>query len=484
MLGFDSGIIYIVLAILAAIVVVGVIVGRYKVSSPSEAFVVSGARSKSGDITSSSRVVLGGGGVFVLPFLQHLYRVSLEQKQISFSVESAVSQSNILVTLTGVASIKVGGDEGAVRSAAQRFLGQQERIDEYTKEVLEGSLRAIVGTMTVDAINRERAKFASQVAEIAASDLGQQGLQIDTLQIKNVTTPESGYIVDLGRPEAAKVKQEAEIAEAKARQAAQEEAAKADIAIAEANRALELRNAEIQSETEAARANAAAAGPIAEATRRQEILAQERLAAERQAEVRERQLEAEVIKPADARAYETKVAAEAERDAEIARANAEAERIKVLGDAEAGATKAKGDAEAAAIKARSDAYENYPEAGVLDIALERMPAIVREAAAPIGAIDNLTVVSSDGMNSVSKGATSLLTETAATVKAVSGVDINSILSGATAGFAAGASKDKSNGETLAADAKQKAKTARETIADAKKPKDSDAPFFGDSDKTE
>ncbi len=472
---FDSGLIYIVLAVISAIVVVGVLLGRYKVSSPSEAFVVSGSRSAAAGIKTSSRVVLGGGGVFVVPFVQHLYRISLEQKQISFSVDSAVSENNILVNLTGVASIKIGGDEGSVRAAAQRFLGQQNRIDEYTKEVLEGSLRAIVGSMSVDAINRERAKFASEVAEVAASDLSQQGLLIDTLQIKNVTT-DSGYIEDLGRPEAAKVRQEAEVAEARARQTAQEAAASAEVAIAVANRELELKNAEIKEVTDAANAKANAAGPIAEATQRQLILDQERVAAQKKAEVVEKELESSVRKPADARAYDVRVTADAAREAQIAAATANAETVRLSGEADGSAIRARGDAEAAAIKARSDAYRDYPQAGVLDIALEGLPAVMAEAAKPLSAIDTLTVVSTDGMNKLTKDTAALLSQTTTTIKDMTGIDIAGMLAGA-AGGVAGALATGTGARPAAATTAEPARAARP----AKKAKVRPTVDPGDSD---
>lgn len=429
-----EGLVYVILAVVSAMVIIGVILGRYKVSSPSQAFVVSGSRSKQAGIKSSSRVVLGGGGVFVVPFVQHLYKISLEQKQISFTIESAVSENNILVNLTGVASIKVGGDEASVRAAAQRFLGQQDMIDDYTKEVLEGSLRAIVGAMTVDQINRERSRFASEVAEVAASDLSQQGLLIDTLQIKNVTT-DSGYIEDLGRPEAAKVRQEAEVAEARARQTAQEATAQAEVAIAEANRELELKQAEIKEVTDAARAKADAAGPIAEAYNRQLILDQERVAAEKRAEVVEQELESSVRKPADARAYDVKVTAEASREATIATATAEAEKVRLSGEAEGSAIRARGEAEAGAIKARSDAYRDFPDAGVLDIALKGLPAVVAEVAKPVGEIDQITIVSTDGMNKLTRDTTDLLSQTTTTIKDMTGIDVAALVGGAAAGLA-------------------------------------------------
>src|SRR5690606_3306690 len=134
------------------------------------------------------------------------------------------------------------------------------------------SLRAIVGRLTVEEIIRDRAAFATAVAEEAESSLTNQGLVLDTFQLQDIRA-EGDYLADLGRPEAARVKKEAAIAEARARQAAEQERLLAEEQIAVANRALALRKAEIQAETDAAAAEAAAAGPLAKAARDQEVLA-------------------------------------------------------------------------------------------------------------------------------------------------------------------------------------------------------------------
>lgn len=168
--------------------------------------------------------------------------------------------------------VKVGGTEDAIRAASQRFLGQQAEIDHFTQEVLAGSLRAIVGRLSVEEIIKDRAAFAREVAEEAESSLTNQGLVLDTFQLQDIQT-EGNYLRDLGRPEAARAEKEAAIAEAVARREAEEARIKAEEQVAIANRELELRKASIKAETDAAAANALAAGPIAKAARDQEVIA-------------------------------------------------------------------------------------------------------------------------------------------------------------------------------------------------------------------
>lgn len=313
----------VVLFVLLALVVVT----RYKVAGPSEAFIITGRRGKRSTDPETGRIstdntgqkVVVGGGVFVVPFVQQRYTLDLSSRHIPIAVRGAVTLRGIKANLEGVAIVKVGGNEDAIRAAAQRFLQQQDGIVGFTQEVLSGALRAIVGRMSVEDIIRDRAAFAGQVAEEAEASLSGQGLVLDAFQIQDITT-EGSYLEDLGRPEAARAKQEADIAEANARQAAEQARLKAEEEIAVAQRTLYLRQAEIKAETDAATAQANAAGPLADADRQQQILAEQEKVAERQAALTDRQLDTQVRKPADARRYQAEQEAEALRVARVKQA--------------------------------------------------------------------------------------------------------------------------------------------------------------------
>lgn len=344
-----------------AVVLVAFVISRIQVAGPNEAFIITGRKGKAGSGDTSGQKVVMGASVFVVPFVQKLGIMGLSSRQIGVSVPAAVSANGIRCTLEGVAVVKVGGTEELIRAAAQRFLGQQGEIDVFTREVLAGSLRAIVGRLSVEEIIRDRAAFAGAVAEEAENSLTNQGLVLDTFQLQDIQA-EGNYLLDLGRPEAARAEKEAAIAEANARREAEQARIAAEEEIAIANRELQLKQAEIKAETDAAAANAAAAGPLAQAAKDQDVIAAQEQVAARRAALKEQELDAEVRKPADAQRYAVEQEAAANKAREIAEAEAEAETARLSGAAErerrtalAEATKAEGLAEAAAAQARGEA---------------------------------------------------------------------------------------------------------------------------------
>lgn len=483
----------VVLFLLLAVLVVA---RRYKIASPSEAFIITGRKGKAvtnpetGEVTTdlSGQKVVMGGGVFVKPLTQRVHSLSLASRRISVRISGAVSKQGIRLNLDAVAIVKVGGTENSVRAAAQRFLHQQDEIEGFTQEVLAGSLRSIVGTLTVDEIIRDRAAFAAQVAEESISSLSNQGLVLDTFQIQDVSD-DNEYLHDLGRPEAAVAARNAAIAEASARQESSQAEAKADEQIAEAQRDLDLRRSAFKADTDRAAADAAAAGSLAKADRDQEVLTSQERVAERQAALTERQLDTEVRKPADAARYQKEQEAQARRNSEIfnaeaskataiAGAEAEAERVRLSaladaerirqaatadaeraklaagadaervrlegqaesdrrralaeavrleGEADAAAILAKGEAEAETLRRRAEAFEQYGQAAMAQMVVDMLPALARELAAPLGAIDDLTVISNDGAGQLSRSVASNLQETLEVVRRTTGLDVIGLL---------------------------------------------------------
>ncbi len=426
----------ILLAALVLLVVVTVLT-RIKVAGPNEAFIVTGRKGKpvtnpeTGAISTdlSGQKVVMGASVFVLPVIQKLASIDLSARQISVSVGSAVSAQGIKCSLEGVAIVKVGGAEDSIRAAAQRFLGQQDHIEPFTQEVLAGSLRSIVGRLSVEEIVKDRAAFAREVAEEAETSLTNQGLVLDTVQLQDIQT-EGDHLKNLGRPEMARAEKEAAIAESVARREAEQARIRAEEEIANANRALNLRQAEILAETDAATAQAEAAGPIAKAVRDQEVIAAQEQVAERQAQLRERQLDTEVRRPADAERYAVETQAEgaktrALREAEAHRAarEAAAQALRAEGEAEAAAILARGEAEAQAMVKKADAYGQYGDAAVLEMLSTMLPRLVKEAAAPMSAIDKLTVISTDGASDMTKRVTSNVAQGVQLASDLLGVDL-------------------------------------------------------------
>jgi flotillin len=468
------------------VLVVAVAVSRFKVSGPDEAFIITGRKGggsvrnpETGEIStdlSGQRVVMGAS-TFVLPVVQKLHTLDLSSRRIPVAIRGAVSAQGIKCDLEGVAIVKVGGNEDAIRAAAQRFLDQQEGIEVFTQEVLAGSLRAIVGRLTVEEIIKDRAAFASAVAEEAETSLTNQGLSLDTFQLQDIQA-EGNYLADLGRPEAARVEKEAAIAEARARQASEQERLLAEEEIAVAERQLDLRRAEITAETDAARARAAAAGPLEQAARDQDVLTEQEKVAVRQAALRDRELDTDIRKPADADRYRVEqeaeglksaaiADAEAKRRAQIARAEADAKEAELLGSAErtrrsalaeaeqiegerrgaaerarreaiATAVEREGEAEAAAILARgqaeaearernAEAFKLYNEAAVVELVVRVLPELVKAAAEPVSNVDKMTVISTDGATEVMRNVANNLEQGLQIGTDLTGVDLRSIL---------------------------------------------------------
>ncbi|MGC4947387.1 flotillin family protein [Streptomyces sp. DT224] len=428
------------------------VITRYKVAGPSQAFIITGRRGKKSvdpvtgrtSIDNSGQKVVVGGGVFVVPFVQQKFTLDLSSRHIPVAVRGAVTLRGVKAHLEGVAIVKVGGSEDAIRAAAQRFLRQQDGIVGFTQEVLSGALRAIVGRMSVEDIIRDRAAFAGQVAEEAEASLSGQGLILDAFQIQDITT-EGSYLEDLGRPEAARAKQEADIAEAIARRASEQARLKAAEEIAIAERTFYLKQAEIKAETEAAAAKANAAGPLAEAARQQEVLTEQEKVAERQAALTDRELDTKVRKPADAARYQAEQEAEARRIAQVKEAEAAAERarltgqgeklhrtalaeaVRIEGEAEAAAIAARGSAEAEAMRKKADAFAQYGDAAVLQMLVEVLPQVVAKAAEPMSAIDKMTVISTDGASRLSRTVTDNVAQGMELLSSTTGVDLAALL---------------------------------------------------------
>ncbi|GAA4963429.1 flotillin family protein [Kineococcus glutinatus] len=454
---------------------------RYKIASPSEALIIVGKKGRpvtnpqTGEVTTdlSGQKVVMGAGVFVKPLVQQAHRLSLSSVRIPISIRGAVSRQGIRLNVDGVAIVKVGGTEDLVRAAAQRFLQQQKEIEPFTQEVLAGSLRGVIGTLTVEEIIRDRVAFARQVEEEAVTSLNNQGLVLDTLQIQDVTD-DGNYLKDLGRPEAANARRAAEIAEANNAQEAQQAKALSDAKIAQAQRDLALQQAQFRADQDKAAAEADAAGRLAEAAAQQQVLLEQERVAQRQAELTERTLDTEVRKPADARRYEAEqqaaaqktarvMAAEAEQQAAVAAAQAEAERVRLSaqadatrvglaaeaeatrvrlaaqaelqrrtaeadavrleGQAEAESIAVTGTARAEALQQEARALKEFGEAALTQRALEVLPQVAEALASPLGNIKDLTVISSDGAGALSRSVGTNLQETFEVLKRTTGVDV-------------------------------------------------------------
>lgn len=462
-------------AVVALVLIALVIIKRYRIAKPDEAIIVTGGKGKevatAGGTTRdlSGQKVVTGGGVFVLPFVQKSFTISLRSRRLSITTE-AQTTDGITMQAQAVAVVKVGGTQEMIRAAAQRFLSNSDEIDESTQEVLSGSLRSIIGGLTVLQIIRDRAVVAQSVLEAAEEALTKQGLVVDTLQIQEIRDG-ADYIQNIGRPEAAKVRQQADIAETNAYQASEEAKIAAEKVLLDRNRELKLRQAEIQAETDKANAQAQAADPLEQAIQQQAIVEQQQITAQREVALRTEKLNADVRAVAEAEAYRLEALAKAEATAAVSAADGRAqavereglaaraariaasEAVAAEGRAEAEAIQAKGTAEAVAVEARARALETQSQAVLAQELIHRLPEIAGEYAQAIAGIDSMTVVSADGTAKVAGDAMGNLKGLLEMARETVGVDLVGMLNGVVTGSAAGAAAGRaasSNGNQATA----------------------------------
>lgn len=277
-------------------------------------------------------------------------KLSLDLNEADLDVECVTSQG-IPVQVKGVVIFKVGDDTVSIANAARRFLDQQKMMGQRVHNVFAGHLRSIVGGLTVEEMIRDRERLTGETRAASGTEMEKLGLIIDSLQIQEILDP-TGYIKNLAAPHAAAVQRDARIAAAAADREATEAEQEAFARKAEATRNSGIQQAGYQAEMDTAAARALQAGPLAQAASRQEVVVQETKVAELEGHRKEQQLQAEVRKPADARAYETRTKAEADRDARISAAEAQARETELKAAAEANRVKIAAQAEAEATKAR------------------------------------------------------------------------------------------------------------------------------------
>ena len=421
------------------VLLIAFVAGRYHVAGANEALIVAGSRGakvrdEKGQAVSARgdkgvKVVVGGG-TFVLPLVNRVGKLKLTARQIGVQLTDAVTSQGIKVQVQGVATFKIGRDVESLRNAAERFLdAKPEQVDSIVKNVLEGSLRSIVGTLTIEELIRDRQKLLQQVQDAAKGDLATSGLQIDAFTIQSFSD-ESNYIELLGQQSVATVSRDARMAKAATDQEAAVREAQAQQVKINAARDVSLREAETRTQVAAAQARADQSGPLAMAEAQQEVVRRQTELAQLEAERKEKELLSTTVKPAAADAQAVVARAEGQKRARIASAEADAETTRLEGGAEAQIVLTKGEAEAKALAMRADAYKQFNEAAIIQTVLTALPDIVRAAAEPMGHINSLTVMSADGASDVVRNATRAMIESTTAIKGLTGLDVPNLIGGA------------------------------------------------------
>ena len=338
----------------------------YRVPAPDEAMLVSGGRY--GRNGAPFRVVTGHGA-FIMPFVRKTRFLTLAMCEAEVA-ETCVTRQGISLNVRSVIAFKVGNDEESIVNAGQRFLSDQDQMSTLTGRIFAGHLRSIIGSMTVEEIVTERQKLASEVLDGSKAEMVKIGLTVDSLQIQSIDDMNSGYIDAMAAPHNAAIQRQAQIAQAQANQASAEAQQESQRKQAEYARQTSVVQAQYKAEIDKAQAEAAQAGPLAQAQATMGVLAAQTELAHRQAELRQRQLGAEVIRPAEA----------------------EAEKVRIL--AQADAQRVKFQAEAAA---------SHQRIALDRMLIEQLPQIVREAAGGLSGANLSVLNGADGLSEIAAG---------------------------------------------------------------------------------
>jgi flotillin len=446
------------LLVLAIIMIMMTLAKMYRKAGPHEALIIYG--------TGSEARIVKGSGTIIWPMLQTCKELSLEL--MSFDVapqQSLYTQQGVAVTVEAVAQIKVKSDPVSIRTAAEQFLTKRpEQREGLIRLVMEGHLRGIIGQLTVEQIVKEPEMVADRMRSTNASDMAKMGLEVISFTIKEVRD-KNEYITNMGRPDIARIRRDAEVATAEAErdiaikraesqraaavakaQADQERVAAETASLAkqaEAERDLDLKKASFLEMTKKAQATADKAYEIETNVMQQQVVAEsvKVMQIEREAQVKVQQAEiarrefeliATVLKPAEIERQRIETIANAERQRMISEAEGRASSIRAQGEAEAEIIFKKGESEAKAMNVKAEAFQEYNQAAVLDKLITGLPEIVRALSEPLGKVDKVTIVSTGngdaaGAYKLTGDVTKIAAQVPALFEALSGMQMSELL---------------------------------------------------------
>jgi flotillin len=444
------------LMVLAILLLMSMLAKLYRKAGPHEALIVYGF--------GGTRIIKGHGTV-VLPMLQTCRGLSLEL--MSFDVapqQDLYTRQGVAVTVEAVAQIKVKSDPESIQTAAEQFLtkGPAER-EGLIRLVMEGHLRGIIGQLTVEEIVKQPEMVGERMRSTCAEDMNKMGLEVISFTIKEVRD-KNDYITNMGRPDVARIKRDADVATAEAerdtaikRAEAQRAAAVAKAQAdqervlaetlsaakqAESQRDLEVKKANYKEMTTKQQAQADKAYELQTNVMQQQIMAESvkirQIEKEQEIKVQEaeilrheRELIAQVLKGAEIEKRRIETLAEAEKSRLVMEADGHASAIRAQGEAEAEIIFKKGEAEAKAMNVKAEAYQEYNQAAVVDKLITSLPEIVRALAAPLANVDKITIVStgngtSAGMNKVTGDMVSMAAQIPALFETLSGMQMSEL----------------------------------------------------------
>src|SRR6266480_945526 len=473
--GSNIGIIVVasVAIVLVVFIFLAIWAGRYTKVGPNQVLVVSGRkhiyRDPDGTVQSRGFRIVKGGGTFVIPVVEKVDLLSLELLTIDVQTPDVYTSKGVPVRVDGVAQIKVKGDDISIATAAEQFLSKQtDEIKNIAMQTLEGHLRAILGTMTVEDIYQNRDAFASKVQEVAAGDMANMGLSIVSFTIRDIKDSQ-GYLDALGKRDAqiaqAEADRDAMIRSSQATQAGQEAKFLADTKIAEAQRDYQTNVAQYQAAVNQKKAEADLAydlqkyktGQLVKAEEVQvSIIEKQKQIELQQQEIlrKQRELEAQVQKPADAERYKVETLANATKyqleteaagaaSAAKAKGFAAADVAKATGIAEAEANKARGLAEAAIIEAqgkstaeamrmKAESFKQYNEAAVVEMIIRILPEVAGKISEPLSKTEKIVIINSGngaggGASKLTGDVTQIMAQLPPVIESLTGIKFEKLL---------------------------------------------------------
>jgi flotillin len=446
------------LCVLAILFLMSLLARLYRKAGPHEALIVYGFR--------GTRVVQGHGTV-IFPMVENCRDLSLEL--MSFDVapqQDLYTKQGVAVTVEAVAQIKVKSDKESILTAAEQFLTKTDQEREgLIRLVMEGHLRGIIGQLTVEEIVKQPEMVGDRMRSTCADDMNKMGLEVISFTIKEVRD-KNEYISNMGKPDVARIRRDADVATAEAdrdtaikRALAQREAAVAKAQAdqdrvqaetaslakqAEAQRDLEVKKAQYLEVTKRQQAQADKAYDIQTNIMQQQVIAEQvkvqQVEKEQQVKVqeaeinrREKELIATVLKQAEIERQRIETLANAEKSRLMAEAEGHASSIRQQGEAEAEIIFKKGEAEAKAMNVKAEAYQEYNQAAVVDKLITSLPEVVKALASPLANVDKITVVStgngtSAGLNKITGDITQMAAQVPALFETLSGMPMGELLS--------------------------------------------------------
>ena len=450
--------IFVGLGVMVVLFLMGMMARLYRKAGPHEALIVYGFR---------GRRVISGRGTVVLPMVENCHDLSLEL--MSFDVapqQDLYTKQGVAVTVEAVAQIKVKSDTESILTAAEQFLTKTDNEREgLIRLVMEGHLRGIIGQLTVEEIVKQPEMVSDRMRSTCADDMNKMGLEVISFTIKEVRD-KNDYISNMGRPDVARIKRDADVAAAEAERDTAIKRAEATRAAAvakaqadqervlaetlsqakqaEASRDLEVKKANFNETVKKQQASADKAYDIQTNVMQQQLMAEqvkiqqvqkEHEIAVQDAEIqrRERELIATVLKAAEVERKRIETLAEAEKSRLTMEADGHAAAIRTQGEAEAEIIFKKGEAEARAMNVKAEAYQEYNQAAVVDKLITGLPDIVRALAAPLANVDKITIVSTGdghaaGMNKVTGDMAAMAAQIPALFESLSGMKMAELFS--------------------------------------------------------